>query len=253
LAKTQEGLDFTVYDDYYLLRFLRARKFDLEKANEMFTKFLKWRKDFGTDQIDTFEFNELPVIKLHYPHGYHKTDKLGRPIYIELIGDINPKELFQYTNEERLLKYYVKEYERLLKGIYPACSNVAGKRVEQSISILDMKNEAMKFMFGDTKKFVEITTDMAQNYYPEILGQMFIINAPFSFKAIWAMFKSFVDEKTRKKINIEGSSYKKKLLNFIDPDNLPSFLGGNCVCSFNKGGCLRSDIGPWNPNGNFEG
>lgn len=56
---------------------------------------------------------------------------------------------------------------------------------------------------------------MAQNYYPEILGQMFIINAPFSFKALWSMFKSFVDEKTRKKITIEGSKYKKKLLELV--------------------------------------
>lgn len=33
------------YDDYYLLRFLRAREFDLKKTAEMFTEFLRWREE----------------------------------------------------------------------------------------------------------------------------------------------------------------------------------------------------------------
>jgi len=175
----------------------------------MFTNFLKWREDFGTDDIERFEYSELSVVKLYYPHGYHKTDKFGRPIYIEVIGDINASELFQHTNEDRLLKYYVKEYERLLKTRYPACSKVAGKLIEQQLSILDMKDEASKFLFGKTKQFVQLTTHMAQNYYPEILGQMFIVNAPFSFKALWSMFKSFVDEKTRKKSQLKEAPIRK--------------------------------------------
>ncbi len=43
--------EFSYFDDLYLLRFLRARKFDLDKSFLMFSNFLKWRKDFGTDNI----------------------------------------------------------------------------------------------------------------------------------------------------------------------------------------------------------
>jgi hypothetical protein len=46
------GIDLSVYDDAYLLRFLRARKFDLDKTWLMFTQFLNWRKEFGTDEIE---------------------------------------------------------------------------------------------------------------------------------------------------------------------------------------------------------
>ncbi len=35
--------DHPQYDDYYLLRFLRARKFDMEKTILMFTNFMNWR------------------------------------------------------------------------------------------------------------------------------------------------------------------------------------------------------------------
>jgi hypothetical protein len=40
-----------MYDDYYLLRFLRARKFDQEKTKLMFNNFLQWRIDNQVDNI----------------------------------------------------------------------------------------------------------------------------------------------------------------------------------------------------------
>ena len=39
------------YDDYYLLRFLRARKFDMDKTKLMFNNFLDWRKENDVDNI----------------------------------------------------------------------------------------------------------------------------------------------------------------------------------------------------------
>ena len=41
---------------------------------------------------------------------------------------------------------------------------------------------------------------IGQDYYPEIMGQMFIVNAPFLFTGVWAVVKSFLDERTRNKI-----------------------------------------------------
>jgi len=50
-----------MYDDYYLLRFLRARKFDMEKTKLMFNNFLEWRQNNGVDTIlEDFYFEELP-------------------------------------------------------------------------------------------------------------------------------------------------------------------------------------------------
>jgi hypothetical protein len=78
---------------------------------------------------------------------------------------------------------------------------------------------------------------------------MFIINAPMLFTGVWAMIKMWIDEKTREKIHILGSSYKKELLKHIDPENLPDFIdGGTCRCPGED--CLSLNIGPWNPDGN---
>ena len=44
---------------------------------------------------------------------------------------------------------------------------------------------------------------------------MFIINAPMLFSGVWAMIKIWLDEKTRAKITIIGSSYKEELLKYV--------------------------------------
>lgn len=64
--------------DYYtLLRFLRARNYELDKAMKMWLDTLEWRKEYDVDTIlDNFAFHEREQFLMAYPQGYHKTDKL---------------------------------------------------------------------------------------------------------------------------------------------------------------------------------
>ncbi|ODQ80372.1 hypothetical protein BABINDRAFT_132805 [Babjeviella inositovora NRRL Y-12698] len=232
-------------DDATLLRFLRARKFDIVRAREMWEACEKWRAEFGTNTIlEDFHYEEKPIIAKLYPQYYHKTDIEGRPVYIEELGSVNITEMYKITTQERMLKNLVWEYESFVKYRLPACSREAGYLVETSCTILDLKGisiSAASQVYG----YVKEASAIGQLYYPERMGKFYLINAPFGFSTAFKLFKPFLDPVSVAKIFILGSSYKKDLLKQIPEANLPVKFGGTSTSDEAAGGLYLADSGPW--------
>ncbi|KAL8250596.1 hypothetical protein R6Q59_034289 [Mikania micrantha] len=234
-----------ILDDYQMiLKYLKATNFNIEDTKNMWINMLKWRKDFGADTIlEDYKFNELNEVRKYVPQGYHGIDKEGRPVYIEILGQVDPKKLLRVTTIERYVNYYVQEYERTLSVRFPACSIAIGRRVNSNTTIIDVQGLGL---WNLTKPMIELIRRMQQinTNYPETLHQMFIINAGQGFKMLWNMIQSFLEPKAKSKIHVLGTKFKSKLLEVIDASELPEFLGGCCNCE-EKGGCMQSDKGPW--------
>ncbi|KAL0417460.1 UNVERIFIED_CONTAM: Phosphatidylinositol/phosphatidylcholine transfer protein SFH9 [Sesamum radiatum] len=234
------------HDDYHnMLRFLKARKFDLDKTVHMWAEMLNWRKENGVDSIiQDFLYDESEEVQHYYPHGYHGVDKGGRPVYIERLGKVEPSKLMSVTTVERFLKYHIQGFEKAFSEKFPACSIAAKRHIDSTTTILDV--QGLNWM-----SFGKLAHDLVMRMqridgsnYPETLHHMFIVNAGTGFKCLWNGLKGFLDPTTTAKIHVLGSKFQNKLLEVIDASQLPDFIGGSCSCP-NQGGCLGSDKGPW--------
>ncbi len=76
-----------------------------------------------------------------------------------------------------------------------------------------------------TVKVVQIVEGM----YPEILYRVYIINAPKIFSILYSVLLPFIDERTKKKIQIFGhdsNQWKTAILEDVAPEELPAMYGG---------------------------
>eukprot|EP00249_Psilotum_nudum_P016013 c25610_g1_i2 orf=513-1037(+) len=156
-----------------------------------------------------------------------------------MLGQLNLDEILKVTTVEQMLLYHIQV---LIDRKFTACLKQSGKTISQSLTILDLKGVTMKHMNKQVRHFIQKISRLDQDYYPEYLGKMFIVNSPTAFKAMWPMIKPWLDKRTQKKIEVHGSNFTSKLLEFVDSENLPEFLGGSCRC---LEGCENSDAGPW--------
>lgn len=54
-----------------------------------------WRTEQQIDQLIHETFPELPLVRQHYPQFFHKTDRWGRPVWIELLGHIDVEAMLK--------------------------------------------------------------------------------------------------------------------------------------------------------------
>ncbi|CAN8096800.1 unnamed protein product [Discula destructiva] len=240
-ALAQEGYTSRL-DTLTLLRFLRARSFDLDASKKMWVETEQWRKDFKLDAIiPTWEFPEKNEVFKYYAQYYHQTDKDGRPVYIEHISNMDLTSIYKLTTPDRLLTNFVVEQERLSQTRLPACSRKKGVLVDTVCTIIDISGVSIRQVPG-VYSHIRRVSDVTQNNYPERLGHTYIINAPWGFGTVWNVIKAWLDAVTREKIHVLGSAYQQELLAQVPAENLPKRYGGTCDC---EAGCEFSDAGPW--------
>jgi hypothetical protein len=149
--------------------------------------------------------------------------------------------MYKITTGERMLQNLAVEYEKLADPRLPACSRKSGQLLETCCTIMDLKGVGVTKV-PSVYSYVKQASAMSQNYYPERLGRLYLINAPWGFSTVFSVVKGWLDPITVEKIHVLGANYQKELLEQVPAENLPQIFGGTCACA---GGCEFSDEGPW--------
>ncbi|PAV19650.1 CRAL TRIO domain-containing [Pyrrhoderma noxium] len=201
-----------------LMKFLRARDLDVDKAKEMLVKTLKWRIEFKTDDLLNEEFPQDIFGNVGHIYG---NDKEGRPITYNLYGG-NKDLKAVFGDVDRFIRWRVALME---KGI----ALIDFENIDQMIQVHDYEGVGLNSRDANSKKAAATATTIFQDYYPEFLYKKFFVNVPAIFTWIFWLFKPLVSAQTLAKMSVVGTgpaTIGKDLLPHIDAKELPKRYGG---------------------------
>ncbi|EEQ30390.1 phosphatidylinositol transfer protein csr1 [Microsporum canis] len=218
------------HPDALLLRFLRARKYDVNRALVMLVSAFRWRSqamhlddnimvkgdcfmeeesksDDPAKQQEATDFSKLLHLGESFIHG---TDKSGRPIcYIRVrlhrIGAHCESSLERYT-------VYLIETSRMLLQ----------SPIETAALIFDMTDFSLANMDYAPIKFM---IKCFEANYPESLGVILVHKAPWIFSGIWSVIKGWLDPVVAAKVHFTRTTEDLEAL--VPRSNLLKSLGGD--------------------------
>ncbi|XP_029371929.1 SEC14-like protein 2 isoform X1 [Echeneis naucrates] len=216
--------DLPAQHDHYLLRWLRARSFNVQKAEAMIRKHVEFRKQMSVDTIIS-DWKPPEVIEKFVSGGMCGYDREGSPIWYDVIGPLDPKGLLLSATKQDFLKTKIRHTEMLRRECQRQTEKL-GKNIEAITLIYDCEGLGLKHVWKPAiEAYGEILTMFEENY-PEGLKRVFLIKAPKMFPMAYNLIKHFLCEETRRKIMVLGSNWQEVLRTHIDPEQLPVVYGG---------------------------
>jgi len=220
-------------------RFLVARQFKIDAAVSMAFEAIKWRSENKIDQIlDEPNPAALRVLELMNHEFMHKRDKHGRTLHIEHVAKLDVQRVLkEYSLEEVVrAKMHVLEFKKRMMMNWTEQDSLDGRTgvCDQACTVVNLQGISRSIFDSTVKNYLQKISKINQDYNPELLGKLFVVNAPWFFSLIWKLIKGFLHERTQNKIAIISGSGKKELMQTVEPENLPRSLGGRCEC---EGGC----------------
>ncbi|XP_071448001.1 SEC14-like protein 1 isoform X2 [Hetaerina americana] len=228
-----------VPSDAVLLRFLRARDFNVERALEMVSSSLAWRRKVNADAILS-TYIEPKAVKEFFPGGWHHSDKEGRPLYLLRLGQMDVKGLIRAIGENGLFSLTLHICEEGLRLTEKATLSL-GRPVSTWALLVDLDGLNMRHLWRPGVRALLRIIEVVESNYPETLGRLLFVRAPRVFPIIWTVVGTFIHEATRAKFLIYGGNDYQAvggLVDYIPEKYVPDFLGGPCRTKVPEGGSV---------------
>lgn len=215
------------YDHVYnLKRWLNGWNYDLDKILPKLRKHLVYRKCLGLDRpVDQFQVNE--VMAAYYPQCYfdHTTGRDETLVQILCLGKIDVVGCTSTVSAYNFMMARIFYTETCLRKIVE--KERATKQPCAMTHILDCEGSTLDS--STFKCFTGIFKDLncfLQDNFVELTDKVLVINAGNFVYTLWRLIQPFLAQRTRDKVKILSSEWKKEILEFVAPDRLPPRWGG---------------------------
>lgn len=157
---------------------------------------------------------------------------------------MDTKGLVRALGEETLLRHVLSINEEGLRCCEEN-TKIFGKPISSWTCLVDLEGLNMRHLWRPGIKALLRIIEVVGANYPETLGCLLILRAPRVFPVLWTLVSPFIDENTRKKFLIyAGNDYQGPggLVDYINKDFIPDFLGGDCLCDIPEGGLVPKSL-----------
>ncbi|KAK9293327.1 hypothetical protein L1049_021319 [Liquidambar formosana] len=208
--------------DVILLKFLRARDFKVKDAFTMIKNTVRWRKEFGIDDLLEQDLgNDLE--KVVFMNGF---DKEGHPVCYNVYGEFQNKELYQktFSDEEKRQKFLRWRIQFLERSIRKLDFSPGG--ISTIVQVNDLKNSPGPGKW-ELRQATKQALQLLQDNYPEFVAKQVFINVPWWYLAVNRMISPFLTQRTRSKFVFAGPSKSAEtLFRYIAGEQVPVKYGG---------------------------
>ncbi|TVU08128.1 hypothetical protein EJB05_41516 [Eragrostis curvula] len=219
LKKTFENVH-QGYPTETLVRFLKAREFNVNKAHKMLVDSLNWRVQNEIDSI-----LEKPIIPVDLYRSIRETQLVGLSGYSNEGIPVFAVGVGLSTYDKASVNYYVQSHIQINEYrdriILPMVTKKFGRPISTCIKVLDMTG--LKLSALNQMKIVTAISTVDDLNYPEKTETYYIVNAPYIFSACWKVVKPLLQERTRKKVHVLRGCGRDELLKIMDQSSLPHF------------------------------
>ncbi|KAL5802186.1 hypothetical protein ACOSQ4_030491 [Xanthoceras sorbifolium] len=203
-----------------LVRFLKARDWNVSKAHKMLIDCLHWRVENKIDNI-----LEKPILPADLYRAVRDSQLVGLSGYSKEGLPVVAIGVGLSTFDKASAHYYVQSHIQMNEYrdcvILPSASKKYGRPISTCLKVLDMTG--LKLSALNQIKLLTVISTIDDLNYPEKTDTYYIVNAPYIFSACWKVVKPLLQERTKRKVQVLQGNGRDELLNVMDYASLPHF------------------------------
>ncbi|CAN7998722.1 unnamed protein product [Ixodes hexagonus] len=213
LLQGQEETLTTRTDALFLLRFLRARKFEVPKAFQMIERYYRVRLQNPEIYEELYPSSRKHLFDLQ-SHGFlPDTDPKGRKIFVLRMGNWKPS----ICSIDEMSALSILAWEHALED--------PRTQVMGIVVIVDLGGGSLRHIKSVTPSHLFMIAHSVQECFPMRLKAFHVLNQPMFFMPLFHLIKPFLKEKFIRRTHVHGKNLAS-LHKFLSPEILPEEYGG---------------------------
>ena len=212
-----EGVEFARDDDRFLLRFLRARKFDVERAAKLYSNYYRFRHKYAHLLGDLHPRSVEHVLRSGIL-GVTDLRRKDGAIAIQLRQERWDPELIPFADNFRtlilLLEKLIEDEENQVHGFA-----IVNNQVNVAFTTIFKLSQTEQLRKG-------IFVELLQDCFPGRFKGMHLVNQPWYVSLVLSIVRPFMKQKLRDRLFLHGVDYTT-LYEHFDAESLPPSIGGS--------------------------